>query len=53
MESIRKEFAVFNNSPDGDRLRGRPRTRWWNRQIWTDWEKGERWQKIEEDRRET
>ncbi|KAJ4446078.1 hypothetical protein ANN_12770 [Periplaneta americana] len=30
METTRKVKIVFNNNPDGTRLRGRPRTRWWN-----------------------
>ena len=30
MENTRKVKIVFNNNPEGARLRGRPRTRWWN-----------------------
>lgn len=30
MEASRKVKMVFNNNPDGTRLRGRPRNRWWN-----------------------
>ena len=30
MENTRKVKIVFNNNPEGTRLRGRPRTRWWN-----------------------
>ena len=28
--NTRKVKIVFNNNPEGARLRGRPRTRWWN-----------------------
>ena len=30
MENTRKVKIFFNNNPEGARLRGRPRTRWWN-----------------------
>ncbi|KAJ4446086.1 hypothetical protein ANN_12778 [Periplaneta americana] len=30
METTRKVKVVFNNNPDGTRLRGRLRTKWWN-----------------------
>ncbi|PSN40205.1 hypothetical protein C0J52_25406 [Blattella germanica] len=30
MEASRKVKMVFNNNPEGTRLRGRPRNRWWN-----------------------
>jgi hypothetical protein len=30
MDSKRKVSQVFNNNPQGSRLRGRPKNRWWN-----------------------
>ena len=30
MGSKRKVSQVFNNNPQGIRLRGRPKNRWWN-----------------------
>jgi hypothetical protein len=30
MDSKRKVSEVFNNNPEGSRLRGRPKIRWWN-----------------------
>jgi hypothetical protein len=30
MESKRTVSQVFNNNPQGSRLRGRPKNRWWN-----------------------
>ena len=30
MGSKRKVSPLFNNNPQGSRLRGRPRNRWWN-----------------------
>jgi len=30
MDSKRKVSQVFNNNPQGHRLRGRPKNRWWN-----------------------
>ena len=30
MDSERKVSQVFNNNPQGCRLRGRPKNRWWN-----------------------
>jgi len=30
MSSKRKVSQVFNNNPQGSRLRGRPKNRWWN-----------------------
>ena len=31
MGSTRKVSQVFNSNPQGSRLRGRPKTGWWNR----------------------
>jgi hypothetical protein len=31
MDSTRKVSQVCNNNPQGSRLRGRPKTGWWNR----------------------
>jgi len=30
MDSKRKVSQVFNNNPQGSRLRGRPKDRWWS-----------------------
>ena len=30
MDSKRKASQVFNNNPQGSRLRGQPKSRWWN-----------------------
>ena len=30
MDSKRKVSQVFNSNPQGSRLRGRPKSRWWN-----------------------
>jgi len=30
MNSERKVSQVFNNNPQGVRLRGRPKSKWWN-----------------------
>jgi len=30
MDSRRRVSEVFNNNPQGSRLRGRPKNRWWN-----------------------
>ena len=30
MDSKTKVSQVFNNNPQGSRLRGRPKDRWWN-----------------------
>jgi hypothetical protein len=30
MDSKREVSQVFDNSPQGSRLRGRPKNRWWN-----------------------
>jgi hypothetical protein len=31
IEWITKVSQIFNNNPQGSRLRGRPNSRWWNR----------------------
>jgi hypothetical protein len=30
MNNKKKRIQVFNNNPQGSRLRGRPKARWWN-----------------------
>jgi len=30
MDSARKVSLILNNNPQGSRLRGRPKNRWWN-----------------------